>query len=129
MCATRDEVVALLKECGATSSRGSGAHSLSTASPDGIRAAAGQRIVGTPRTDRGSSPPPGGGIVNHGSRPSVKVTRLKKGQVLVPGFVDVHVHAPQYSFTGTATDKPLLEWLQEYTFPAERRLKDMSEAR
>jgi len=52
------------------------------------------------------------------------VIRLARGQVLVPGFIDTHIHAPQYSYTGTATDKPLMEWLNHYTFPAERRLAD-----
>ena len=52
------------------------------------------------------------------------VIRLARGQVLVPGFIDTHIHAPQYPYTGTATDKPLMEWLNHYTFPAERRLAD-----
>jgi guanine deaminase len=42
-----------------------------------------------------------------------------------PGMIDTHVHAPQYQFTGTATDLPLMEWLQTYTFPAERRCADV----
>jgi guanine deaminase len=44
-----------------------------------------------------------------------------------PGMIDLHIHAPQYAYTGTATDKPLMGndgWLETYTFPAERRLKD-----
>jgi guanine deaminase len=50
------------------------------------------------------------------------VLELSHGQVLVPGFVDTHIHAPQLSFAGAGLDVPLLEWLQRYTFPAERRL-------
>jgi len=101
---------------------------MSTRSSDGIRALAGHRIGLSPKSDRRTSPSPGGGSnADHGW--SIKIVRLKKGQILVPGFIDTHVHAPQYSFTGTATDKPLMEWLQEYTFPAERRLKDLSQAR
>jgi len=46
-----------------------------------------------------------------------------------PGFIDTHVHAPQYQYTGTATDLPLMKWLQEYTFPAERRMEDAAFAR
>jgi len=50
--------------------------------------------------------------------------RLARGQVLLPGFIDTHIHAAQYSYSGTATDRPLMEWLNHYTFPAERRLAD-----
>ena len=52
------------------------------------------------------------------------VISMARGQVLVPGFIDTHIHAPQYPYTGTATDKPLMEWLNQYTFPAEQRLSD-----
>eukprot|EP00959_Pyramimonas_sp_CCMP1952_P468560 9493443-Pyramimonas_sp.AAC.1 len=48
---------------------------------------------------------------------------LQSGQFLCPGLVDTHVHAAQYQFTGTGTDMPLMQWLQAYTFPAERRMK------
>ena len=50
-------------------------------------------------------------------------------QFLIPGFVDTHIHAPQYFFTGTGYDLPLLEWLQKYTFPVESRFKDVEFAR
>lgn len=39
-------------------------------------------------------------------------TRLSESQFLLPGLVDTHIHAPQYAFTGTATDIPLMEWLE-----------------
>ncbi|XP_025060242.1 guanine deaminase isoform X3 [Alligator sinensis] len=42
----------------------------------------------------------------------------------MPGLVDAHIHAPQYSFTGTRVDLPLLEWLKTYTFPTEAKFKD-----
>lgn len=58
----------------------------------------------------------------------VERLKLDPGQFLVPSFIDCHVHAPQYSYTGTATDKPLMEWLNTYTFPAEARLKDIDTA-
>jgi cytosine/adenosine deaminase-related metal-dependent hydrolase len=48
-------------------------------------------------------------------------------EFLCPGLIDLHLHAPQYAYTGTATDKPLMGqdgWLETYTFPAERRLRD-----
>jgi guanine deaminase len=46
-------------------------------------------------------------------------------EFLVPGMIDLHIHAPQYSYAGTATDRPLMGpdgWLETYTFPAEARL-------
>ena len=57
------------------------------------------------------------------------VVELAATDFLVPGLVDCHVHAAQYAYTGTATDKPLMEWLQHYTFPAERRCADVAYAR
>ena len=44
---------------------------------------------------------------------------LAESEAILPGFIDVHLHAPQYSYTGTATDRPLMDWLEHYTFPAE----------
>jgi guanine deaminase len=32
------------------------------------------------------------------------------GKLIVPGFVDAHCHAPQYVFSGTGMDLPLLKW-------------------
>ena len=52
---------------------------------------------------------------------------LSKDEFLCPGMIDLHIHAPQYAFTGTATDRPLMGangWLETYTFPAERRLRN-----
>lgn len=34
------------------------------------------------------------------------------GRLILPGFVDAHCHAPQYVFTGTGMDLPLLAWLE-----------------
>ena len=52
------------------------------------------------------------------------ITTLDDDAFLCPGFVDLHIHAPQYAYTGTATDRNLFEWLDHYTFPAERSLHD-----
>lgn len=49
------------------------------------------------------------------------VVRLDAGMLLLPGMVDLHVHAPQYSLLGLALDEPLEVWLQKYTFPLEAR--------
>jgi guanine deaminase len=42
------------------------------------------------------------------------------GAVLVPGFVDVHLHFPQTRVIGSASG-PLLPWLQASVFPEESR--------
>ena len=41
---------------------------------------------------------------------------------LIPGLVDCHIHAPQYTYTGNGLDLPLMQWLEQYTFPAEARM-------
>ncbi|EFJ44340.1 hypothetical protein VOLCADRAFT_65103 [Volvox carteri f. nagariensis] len=58
-----------------------------------------------------------------------EVRQLEASQYFVPGFIDTHVHAPQYHYTGTGTDVPLMEWLRKYTFPAETSFQDLDAAR
>ncbi|MBR0557989.1 guanine deaminase [Ciceribacter sp. L1K23] len=58
-----------------------------------------------------------------------RLERLPEGSYLLPGFVDCHVHAPQYPQLGTALDVPLEVWLQKYTFPLEARYADIAFAR
>lgn len=50
-------------------------------------------------------------------------------QLIVPGLVDLHMHAPQYTYRGLHMDLELLEWLNSYTFPAESKYKDSEYAR
>lgn len=50
-------------------------------------------------------------------------------RLLVPGFVDLHIHAPQYTFRGLGMDLELMEWLDTYTFPEESRYADLEYAR
>ncbi|KAL3063451.1 hypothetical protein OYC64_003090 [Pagothenia borchgrevinki] len=54
-----------------------------------------------------------------------EVIQLAQHEFFMPGLVDTHIHAPQYSYAGTALDLPLLEWLNKYTFPVESRFKDL----
>ena len=49
--------------------------------------------------------------------------------VLLPGFVDLHIHAPQYAQLGQALDVPLEIWLEKYTFPLEAKYADLDFAR
>ena len=49
--------------------------------------------------------------------------------LILHSFADMHLHGPQYEFTGTGMDRPLLEWLETYAFPAEARYADPAYAR
>ena len=48
--------------------------------------------------------------------------------MLMPGFVDAHIHYPQVEIIGSYGAQ-LLEWLNKYTFPAEARFVDDDHAR
>ena len=43
------------------------------------------------------------------------------GQVIAPGLINTHTHAPMVLYRGLADDLALMEWLQKYIFPAEAR--------
>ena len=58
-----------------------------------------------------------------------ELVTLPVGSYLLPGFVDLHVHAPQYPQLGSALDVPLEVWLQKYTFPLEARYGDLAFAK
>jgi guanine deaminase len=49
-------------------------------------------------------------------------------RLIVPGFIDTHIHYPQTEMIG-AFGEQLLDWLNKYTFPAERRFEDKAHAR
>ncbi|MGL5082112.1 MAG: guanine deaminase [Microcoleaceae cyanobacterium] len=49
-------------------------------------------------------------------------------KLIVPGFIDLHVHYPQTEMIA-AYGEQLLEWLNKYTFPTEARFKDQDYAR
>ncbi|RDC52221.1 guanine deaminase [Acinetobacter sp. RIT592] len=46
-------------------------------------------------------------------------------QLIVPGFIDTHIHFPQTEMIG-AYGEQLLEWLNTYTFPTEIQFQDAS---
>ena len=50
------------------------------------------------------------------------------GKLIIPGFVDLHLHAPQYPNIGLGLDKELIPWLNTYTFPEEGKYKDVEYA-
>jgi 5-methylthioadenosine/S-adenosylhomocysteine deaminase len=43
------------------------------------------------------------------------------GCIVMPGLVNTHTHLPMVLFRGLADDLPLMTWLNDYIFPAERR--------
>ena len=51
------------------------------------------------------------------------VRRDHRGQLLLPGFIDTHVHSPQIDMIASYGAE-LLDWLSTYTFPAELRFAD-----
>ncbi len=61
--------------------------------------------------------------------PGVRVVATPARSVLLPGMVDLHVHAPQWPQLGTGLDLPLEDWLFAYTFPLEARFADLAFAR
>jgi guanine deaminase len=50
------------------------------------------------------------------------------GSLITPGFIDTHLHAPQLEMIGSYGGH-LLEWLNRYTFPTERKFEDPEHAR
>jgi guanine deaminase len=60
------------------------------------------------------------------SHPGEQVVDLTAGLVL-PGFVDTHVHFPQVRMIG-ALGMPLLDWLERSALPEEARLADVDYA-
>jgi 5-methylthioadenosine/S-adenosylhomocysteine deaminase len=44
------------------------------------------------------------------------------GQVVMPGLINTHTHAPMVLFRGLADDLALMEWLNNYIFPAEAKM-------
>lgn len=58
------------------------------------------------------------------AEPDASWTRIDhRGRLVTPGFVDTHVHAPQLDVIASYGTQ-LLDWLETYTFPAERRHAD-----
>jgi 5-methylthioadenosine/S-adenosylhomocysteine deaminase len=44
-----------------------------------------------------------------------------RDQIVLPGLVNTHTHAPMVMYRGLADDLALMDWLQKYIFPAEAR--------
>ncbi|CAH0388342.1 unnamed protein product [Bemisia tabaci] len=57
-----------------------------------------------------------------------EIYRLSDQEFLIPGFIDAHIHGPQFENAGLGYDKALLEWLKAYTFPLEKKFEDVNYA-
>ncbi|MDQ7048427.1 MAG: amidohydrolase family protein [Enterobacterales bacterium] len=52
----------------------------------------------------------------------IEITHYQNG-LIMPGFIDTHVHYPQTEMIASYGEQ-LLEWLENYTFPMEREFSD-----
>ncbi|MDX2242603.1 MAG: guanine deaminase [Leptolyngbyaceae cyanobacterium bins.302] len=62
----------------------------------------------------------------HDRYPEVAIVDYS-GHLVMPGFIDTHVHFPQVEVLASYGEQ-LLEWLNKYTFPIEGRFKDKGHA-
>lgn len=71
-----------------------------------------------------------GRIVAVGPRAEVEAahpnlaTHSAEGGIILPGLINAHGHAPMVLFRGLADDLELLDWLENYIFPAEAGFVD-----
>jgi len=56
--------------------------------------------------------------------PSAQRTIDAEGHLVIPGLVNTHGHSPMVLFRGIADDMALMEWLNDFIFPAEARTVD-----
>ncbi|MCY6369348.1 guanine deaminase [Clostridium ganghwense] len=50
-------------------------------------------------------------------------------RLIIPGFVDLHLHAAQFLQCGMGMTNQLLDWLNDYTFDLERQFQDVEFAK
>src|SRR6185503_9805990 len=48
-------------------------------------------------------------------------TIVARDQIVLPGLINTHTHAPMVMYRGLADDLALMDWLQKYIFPAEAK--------
>lgn len=60
--------------------------------------------------------------------PDVTAVTDYRGRLIVPGFIDCHVHFPQLDIIGSFGAQ-LLDWLNRYAYPAEAMFADAAHAR
>lgn len=49
-------------------------------------------------------------------------------KIIIPGLIDLHVHAPQYPFRGLGMDLELIDWLNTHTFVEEAKYANLEYA-
>jgi 5-methylthioadenosine/S-adenosylhomocysteine deaminase len=62
--------------------------------------------------------------IGTGNPASFKAKKIidARGGLILPGLVNCHTHAAMSLFRGLADDLPLMEWLNNYIFPAESKM-------
>jgi len=63
----------------------------------------------------------------HATLPPGAVVHDHSGKLLMPGFIDTHIHYPQSDMIASPSEG-LLPWLETYTFPTERQFEDTAHA-
>ena len=61
------------------------------------------------------------------SAPQVREVDDHSGKLILPGFIDTHIHYPQTRVIGSYGAQ-LLDWLQKYTFVEEQKFSDPAQA-
>ncbi len=51
-----------------------------------------------------------------------------ENKLIIPGLIDLHLHAPQYAYRGLGMDLELIDWLQTNIFPEEVKYKNVEYA-
>src|SRR5882724_11347484 len=77
--------------------------------PDGAVAVEGGRIVGVGTAADIDASYRARGVVD------------ASGNLVIPGLINAHGHAPMVMFRGVADDLRLMDWLTKYIFPAEAK--------
>lgn len=49
--------------------------------------------------------------------------------LIIPGLIDLHIHAPQYAYRGLGMDYELLDWLKNEAFKEESKYEDIAYAK
>ncbi|KAK8238437.1 hypothetical protein HDK90DRAFT_225650 [Phyllosticta capitalensis] len=68
-------------------------------------------------------------LKEHEGWSGAKVVKGHENGFFFPGFIDTHIHAPQYPNAGIFGKSTLLDWLNTYTFPTESAFSLLSKAR